>query len=85
MGGRSELEKHGLAIPKDMSVAGYDGIPLSQVLRPRLTTYRQGAERMGAEAARLLIEQIEQPDTWIPQQITVEGELLEGSTVADIG
>nr|MBQ6242369.1 LacI family DNA-binding transcriptional regulator [Lachnospiraceae bacterium] len=85
MGGRSELEKHGLAIPKDMSVAGYDGIPLSQVLRPRLTTYRQGAERMGAEAARLLIEQIEQPDTWLPQQITVEGELLEGSTVADIG
>ena len=37
------------------------------------------------EAARLLIEQIEEPDTWIPQQITVEGELLKGDTVADIG
>ena len=85
LGGMSELERNGLSVPKDMSVAGYDGIPLSQVLRPRLTTYQQGAEQMGKEAARLLIEQIEKPDTWIPQQITVEGRLLEGSTVIDIG
>ena len=84
LGGMSELEKHGLSVPKDMSVAGYDGIPLSQVLRPRLTTYQQGAEEMGTEAARLLVEQIENPDVWIPRQITVEGRLLEGSTVADI-
>ncbi len=85
IGGMNELERNGLSIPGDMSVAGYDGIPLSQVLRPRLTTYRQGAERMGREAARLLIEQIEQPDTWLPQQLTVEGELLGGDTVAAIG
>ena len=85
LGGMSELERNGLSVPKDMSVVGYDGIPLSQVLRPRLTTYQQGAEQMGKEAARLLIEQIEKPDTWIPQQITVEGRLLEGSTVIDIG
>ena len=85
IGGMNELERNGLSIPGDMSVVGYDGIPLSQVLRPRLTTYRQGAERMGREAARLLIEQIEQPDTWLPQQLTVEGELLPGDTVANIG
>ncbi len=81
----SELEKHGLSIPKDMSVVGYDGIPLSQILRPRLTTYRQGAARMGIEAARALVEEIEKPDTWLPQQILVEGELLEGDTVSNIG
>ena len=85
IGGMNELERNGLSIPGDMSVVGYDGIPLSQLLRPRLTTYRQGAERMGREAARLLIEQIEQPDTWLPQQITVEGELLPGDTVFTIG
>ena len=85
LGGFSELEKHGLSIPKDMSVAGYDGIPLSQVLRPRLTTYRQGATEMGTQAARLLVAQIESPDTWLPEQITVRGELLEGDTVSQIG
>ena len=84
LGGMSELEKHGLSVPKDMCVAGYDGIPLSQVLRPRLTTYRQGATEMGTEAARLLVEQIERPETWIPEQVTVEGELLTGDTVTEI-
>ena len=85
LGGMSELERHGMVVPKDMSVVGYDGIPLSQVLRPRLSTYRQGAEQMGEQAAKLLIEQIENPDVWIPRQITVEGRLLEGDTVAEIG
>ena len=84
LGGMSELEKHGISIPDGMSVVGYDGIPLSQVLRPRLTTYQQGAESMGKEAAKMLIDEIEHPDTWLPQQITVEGELLEGSTVKRI-
>ncbi|MBO4418559.1 MAG: LacI family DNA-binding transcriptional regulator [Oscillospiraceae bacterium] len=85
LGGMSELERHGLSIPDDISVVGYDGIPLSQVLRPRLTTYRQAGEKMGTEAARLLIEQIEQPEIWLPQQITVTGELLPGDTVRSIG
>ena len=67
-----------------MSVAGYDGILLSQVLRPRLTTYRQDAEAMGREAARQLLEIIERPKEWIPQQIMIPGRLLEGDTVRDI-
>ena len=83
IGGMNELEKQGIQVPAQMSAVGYDGIHLSQVLRPRLTTYRQGAERIGAEAARLLIEEIEHPDIRLPQQVTVEGELLEGSTVAE--
>ncbi len=84
IGGMNELERQGIQVPSQISTVGYDGIHLSEVLRPRLTTYRQNAERMGAEAARLLIEEIEHPDTWLPQQITVEGTLLEGGTVAEI-
>ena len=84
LGGITELERHGYSIPDDISIAAYDGIPLSQQLRPRISTYRQGAAEMGTEAARLLVEQIEHPETWIPQTITVEGELIEGSTVKDL-
>ena len=83
IGGMNELEKQGIQVPDQMSTVGYDGIHLSEVLRPRLTTYRQNAEEMGREAARLLIEEIEQADTWLPQHITVEGQLLEGGTVAE--
>ena len=81
IGGMNELERQGMSIPKDMSVAGYDGILLSQVLRPRLTTYRQDTEAMGREAARQLVEIIERPKEWIPRQIMIPGRLLEGDTV----
>ncbi|MEN6595357.1 MAG: LacI family DNA-binding transcriptional regulator [Clostridiaceae bacterium] len=84
IGGMNELERQGVSIPRDMSVVGFDGILLSQVLRPRLTTYRQDAETMGREAAARLVEAIEQPKLFIPQQIVVSGLLLEGDTVAHI-
>ena len=84
IGGMNELEKQGVSIPGDMSVAGYDGILLSQVLRPRLTTYRQDAEAMGREAAHELVEIIERPKEWIPRQIMIPGRLLTGDTVRDI-
>ena len=84
IGGMNELERQGISIPEDMSVAGYDGILLSQVLRPRLTTYRQDAEAMGREAAAKLVEAIEQPKTCLPQQVMVSGQLLEGDTIKDI-
>ena len=84
IGGMNELERQGISIPEDMSVAGYDGILLSQVLRPRLTTYRQDAEAMGREAAARLVEAIEQPKTCLPQQIMISGQLLCGDTVKDI-
>jgi len=84
IGGMNEIERQGLSIPDDISVVGYDGILLSQVLRPKLTTFRQDAEKMGSEAAAQLIEAIENPKLFIPQQIMVTGQLLEGSTVKQL-
>jgi LacI family transcriptional regulator len=84
IGGMNELEQQGLSIPDDMSVVGYDGILLSQVLRPKLTTFRQDAGTMGSKAAALLIEQIENPKSWLPQLVNVPGKLLEGDSVKNI-
>lgn len=81
IGGMNEIEKFGLSVPEDISVTGYDGIYLSQVLRPRLTTWRQDTEALGREAAAKLIEAIVAPKTFIPQQIIVPGQLLEGGSV----
>ena len=36
-----------LRIPEDISFTGYDGIPLTQALTPRLTTIRQNSDTMG--------------------------------------
>ena len=82
LGGMSELEKMGLQVPGDVSTAAYDGIPMSQVLRPRLTTYRQNTEGIGRASVQKLIETIEHRQTCVPEEIMVKGGLLEGTSVA---
>jgi len=84
LGGIEAIEGFGLRIPEDISIAGYDGIALSQVLRPRLTTLEQDTEKMGREAADRLIGQIESPLTTITENVTVAGRLIEGRSVARI-
>lgn len=84
IGGRNELERAGLSIPFDISAAGFDGIYLSQVLRPKLTTWRQDTDSIGRKAAEKLIEIVKHPKTYIPQQVVVPGQLVEGETVRNI-
>ncbi len=83
IGGMNELERMGLSVPGDVSAAGFDGIPLGQALRPRLTTYRQDTDRIGRLAAEKLIEEIERPEEYVPEVFTLPGELLPGKTVAE--
>lgn len=84
IGGMNEIEQHGLSIPEDISVAGYDGIYLSQVLRPKLTTYRQDTEALGREAAHQIIGQITDKKTFVPKQIWIKGDLLTGDSIRKI-
>jgi len=51
--------KMGIEIPKDLSVVGFDDIPLSRVLVPAMKTIRQQAEKMGREGVRILIDKIQ--------------------------
>lgn len=84
IGGMNVIEEKGLRIPEDISVAGFDGILLSQVLKPKLTTVKQDSEYIGREAARKLIEWIENPKTSLATQVLIQGKLLEGNTVKKI-
>ena len=81
LGGRAALESRGLSIPDDVSIAGYDGALLSEVMRPPLTTIRQDTDTLGKQAADILIEAIENPKTYLPRQVLVPGTLIPGGTV----
>lgn len=51
----------GLRIPDDISIIGFDDVPQSSVIYPKLTTIRQPLEQMGQVAAQMLLAQIEDP------------------------
>ncbi|MDL2300514.1 LacI family transcriptional regulator [Clostridiaceae bacterium OttesenSCG-928-D20] len=81
IGGMNEIEHAGKSIPNDISVAGYDGIYLSQALRPRLTTIKQDTAAIGRAAANQLIAAIQEPKTSFPEQIMIPGQILPGDTI----
>ncbi len=84
LGGMTEIEKQGLKVPEDISIVGFDGIPMSRHLRPQLTTLCQDSQALGSQAAMLLIEAIEEPKTFVPQLVMVPGEVQTGGTVSRI-
>jgi LacI family transcriptional regulator len=49
------LERRGLRVPKDVSVVGYDDVPLAAHVRIQLTTVRSDAVEMGRRAAELVV------------------------------
>ncbi len=84
IGGVDVIRKAGLHVPEDISVVGYDGIFLSQVLDPHLTTCWQDTNMLGTLSAQHLIRAIEEPKTTLPEQIMVSGKILEGASVKDL-
>jgi LacI family transcriptional regulator, galactose operon repressor len=51
----------GLDIPTDLSLVGYDDIPLANYLTPSLTTSSKDSVTMGREAVKLLLARIQDP------------------------
>lgn len=50
----AEVQKHGLKVPEDISVIGFDDLPLAAQLNPPLTTIRQDRIDIGKSAFLLL-------------------------------
>ena len=82
VGGLNAIREKGLRIPQDISVMGYDGVQLADILSPRLTTYCQDTRAMGKAAARGIIDLIERPRTTLTDRIVVPGRVRIRDSVA---
>lgn len=84
LGGRNVLDEMNMKVPEDISVTGFDGIYLSQIIQPALTTVRQDTLSIGREAADRLIDSIENPKTAVAEQVMIDGQLLPGRSVRQL-
>ncbi len=53
------LRDSGLQVPQDVSVMGFDGLPLGDFLVPQLSTVNQSVERLAQRSADILLDCIE--------------------------
>ncbi|MEV5864073.1 LacI family DNA-binding transcriptional regulator [Streptomyces sp. NPDC052071] len=61
VGALRALERREVRVPEDMAVTGFDGIPLSRIVRPSLTTVRQPIRQLGEQAVELLVQRLADP------------------------
>ncbi len=73
------LRKHGLEVPRDVSLVGYGDNDEAQFKTPPLTTVRVDRSRVGEELARMAIEKLKFPGKRMTE-ITVPVSLLKRGT-----
>lgn len=71
------LVDRGLRVPRDVSVVGFDDLPLSSMIRPMLTTVRQDVDAIGAAVVESMRQMLEQghtrPPVVIPTSLVIRG------------
>jgi LacI family transcriptional regulator len=80
-GALSAIREAGLRVPEDVSVVGFDDVPLASHTEPPMTTVHQPMRQMGATAARLLIQHFDgtplpEAPTVIPTELIVRGSTV---------
>jgi len=79
----SAIRSVGLRCPEDVSLLSFDGLDISEITYPTLTSIVQPSYQLGRTAAQLLIDRIGGLDT-PPQEIVLETELKPRDSVARI-
>ena len=62
LGVLSAAETHGIRVPEDLSIVGFDDIRFSQYVRPRLTTVRSPFDCLAQVGVELLFERLADRD-----------------------
>lgn len=80
MGAIRAIRDLGRRVPEDVSVVGYDGIPLSQFSVPRLATVRQDTQLLAERGVELLLRSLHRPSP--PVHGVVPFQLIPGGSAA---
>lgn len=79
----NSLRDHGISVPEDISIVGFDDNIYSQLSRPAITTMHQSASQKGELAVKSLIDQLDgKPiqQNWVVLPV----QLVERDTVKDL-
>lgn len=80
IGGMKALKRRKYKIPNDIAIMGFDGIKLSKMVEPELTTIEQPIYNMGKEACKLVVDIINEKEIK-NNHIYFEPEIISGGTV----
>ena len=75
VGAIKALQKHGISIPEQVKVMGFDDSFVASLIDPALTSVHVSRSQIGMQAMRMVLERINDPDI-PPSKYTVETQLV---------
>ncbi|MEC5322895.1 substrate-binding domain-containing protein [Aurantimonas sp. A3-2-R12] len=78
------LRDHGYEIPRDVSIVGFDNLPMSEVIEPALTSVNVPKQKIGAMAIRLLDDLIVSKESQPAVKVLVSGNLVVRKSVGGV-
>ena len=76
IGAIKAMRDEGLNLPEDISIIGFDDIPVASWVYPALTTVKQPFYEIGTEAAELLFSRIESKGSTVQKKSFVKPKLI---------
>ena len=71
------LNEHGIKVPEDIAIVGFNNDDISKLVKPRLTTINYPGKDLGEIAARNLIDQLNNKTTLqIANRIIIRSDLI---------
>lgn len=83
IGALSAFRAGGARVPEDISVAGFDDIPMAQYMNPPLTTVHVDISTLGVLAAERLLEHVRDGNGVVRQRELVPAHLVVRSSCGD--
>ncbi|HYF83834.1 MAG TPA: LacI family DNA-binding transcriptional regulator [Clostridia bacterium] len=83
IGAANAIKEHGMHIPEDMSIVGFDDIKTAQYYNPPLTTIRQRSFEKGKKLAHLMINLLEKKKN--VKSILLDVELVVRKSTGELG
>ncbi|MGE4526180.1 MAG: substrate-binding domain-containing protein, partial [Sphaerochaeta sp.] len=75
------LKEAGYVIPRDISIIGFDDLPMSSMMDPHLTSIKVPNRQIGRMAAQALLEKLSSKKVYEPVCTLVHGSLMIRDTV----
>lgn len=76
IGAMQVFQKHGIHVPQDISVIGYDNLEIGEMVFPALSSIAQPVKEMGRESARILIDRLNQNVTNNNRDVIFQPEVI---------
>ena len=76
------LKEFDYQVPRDVSVVGFDDLPMSAMIEPHLTSIKVSNRQISSSAVRILLDRLTTKGTHDPTGLLVNGKLVIRDSVA---